>query len=628
MLRQSIAVFALAAAIAAQDFVFPVGFGNASGPPGSSYPVARAKDQNGNGFVDNEEIYAFATTLPTTDPSGTNFMTDGRYVFEDGNVVFYFTDSQDGQVLRCEDANHNGVIDPSEAAVFFHFGLSSSGGALYSPDTLAVYRDTVAGETRVYVALDNSSPSQLGFTRGIHRLVDGNGDGDAMDPGEQSLFVSSSMALTVPGISGPVTIGNDYWKQVRVLPGGKVVAYAQGLGIDGVLVPNSNPPVYTYAVQPEMNCWYGFTDNNGTAVAEVWFNASTLNDFPVHPDFDDPRVPSTATFPNWDVQDAGAVARRINYQRFCDVVAGGGPAGEDVYYLSASYRTNTEGDVNLNGQSVAGLTYRVVDANANQVIDAGEISLYCNLSGQAHAGVQPISFVNQNQVSIATLSGSTWAFSSSSTGSVNFVWENGGTNDGVVSMVDSNSNGVIDVGECFMPYATPQGSGGYLPPFHSFYGPYFTSMAAIGDLVMPGPFGAGIQTVGDACASPTTGMKAVMEVWNGIPQVGNTALEVGCIRGLPSLPGFLMGDLSLAPTPLNLGALGLSPDCNSYLSLPTPVGLTFGDANGTHTFNAQIPNNTAYIGVNLAFQMALLDPGSGTPVTYVVSNAMVLTVQP
>ena len=43
-----------------------------------------------------------------------------------------------------------------------------------------------------------------------------------------------------------------------------------------------------------------------------------------------------------------------------------------------------------------------------------------------------------------------------------------------------------------------------------------------------------------------------------------------------------------------------------------PVGLTFGAANGTHTFNSQIPNNTTYIGVNLAFQMVrTVQPGPG-----------------
>lgn len=619
MQRIPLVSIALASTLAAQDFVFPVGFGNASGPPNSSYPAARAKDQNGDGVIAPEEIYAFCTTLPTQAGSGTNFMVAGRYLFENGNVVFYLCDSEDGQVLRCEDSNHNGVIDPAEATVFFRFGPSASNGPLFSPDTVAVYRDTTTTphQTRVYVALDNTQPSSLGFTHGIHRLVDLNDDGDASDPGEQSMFVDSTMNLQVPGLNGPVTISRDFWSEVRVLPGGKVIAYARGLPITG--------PVYV--VQPEMNCWYGFTDNNGTAVPEVWFNASTLNDLPVHPDFDDPRAPSTSLFPNWDVQDASVPDVRVNYARFCDVVAGGGPNGEDVYYLGSSYRTNVEGDINLNGQQIAGLIYRVVDADGDQVIDPGEINLYFNVSGQTYNGVPPISFDNHNQVQITSIVGRTWAFSASPSGSVNFLWENGGTNDGVVSMIDSNGNGVIDQGEAFMPYATPQGTGGYLPPFHPSFGPYFTSLVGVGDNDMPGPFGAGITTIGDACPS-TTGVKPVMEIWNGIPQLGNLALEVGCIRGLPNLPAFVMGDVSLRPTPLALGPIGLGVQCMSYLNNPVPVAFTFGDNDGTHRFNTQIPNNTAYINVNLYYQMALLEPTVTTPVTYIVTNAIGYNIQP
>lgn len=623
MHRITLAVISLAAATAAQDFVFPLGYGHASGPPGSSYPAARAKDQNGDGVIAPEEIYAFCTTLPTQASSGDNFMVDGRYVWENGNIVFYFTDSEDGLVVRGEDSNHNGVIDPAEANIFFRFG-PRTGTSGHGPDTLGVYRDTAAGQTRVYVATD--VPGTVGHGVGIHRLVDSNGDGDALDPGEHSPFVNSSMNLTVPGLNGPVTISRDYWNQVRVLPGGKVIAFAKGLPLTGVLIPNTNPPQYTYTVQPEMNCWYGFTDNNGTAVPEVWFNASALNDLAVHADFDDPRGPTTALFPNWDIQDISTPGVRNNWARFCDVVAGGGPNGEDVYYLGSSYRTNVEGDINLNGESIAGLIYRVVDTDADQVIDQGEISLYFNLSGSTYNNVPPITFDNHNQVTITNIQGRTWGFGTSPSGSVNLLWENGGTNDGVVSMVDANANGVVDQGEAFMPYATPQGTGGYLPPFHPTFGPYLTSLICVGDLEMPGPFGDGFTLVGDACPS-TTGEKPVMEAWNGIPQIGNLALEIGCIRGLPNLPAFLMGDLSLRATPLALAGL-LGNGCFSYLNNPVPVALTFGDNDGTHRFNTQIPNVTAYVGVNLYYQMALLDPAVSTPVTYVVSNALGMTIQP
>lgn len=625
MQRTLLALVALASAATAQDFVLPLGFGSAGGPPTSSFPIARAKDQNRDGVVSSNEIYAFATTLPTTAASGVSFMTDGRVVLENGEAAFYFTDSEDGQVLRCVDGNHNGVIDPNEAVVFFRFGTASAGASLFAPDTLGVHRDTALNQTRVYVALDNSAASSLGFTKGIHRLVDQNGDGDAMDSGEQSLFVSGSMGLTVPGLTGPVAITRDFWKMVRVLPGGKVIAWASGATVNGTLVPNSNPPVYNYTYQPEMNCWYGFTDNNGVAVPEVWFNASILNNLPVHPDFDDPRGPTTSLFPNWDIQSASAPGRRNNYARFCDVVANGGPNGEPVYYLASSYRPTVEGDLNLNGQPISGLVYRVVDLNQNQIIDPGEIRLFCNVSGNTYAGVAPISFPNHNQIPVTSFSGFTYGFSTSSTGSVNILWDNGGVNKGIVSLVDGNGNGVIEQGEAYTSYATPSG---YLPPFNATQGPFLDDFVALGNNLIPGPFGAGIEPVGDGCLSTTTGMRPVMDAWNGIPQVGNLGFEIGALRGVPFLPAFAMGDFSLAPSPLNLSIYGMAASCFSYLATPNSVGFVLADAQGVLRQGAGIPNDPGFIGVQLAFQFLIFDPAAPTPLSYVVSNAMRLTIQP
>ena len=50
-------------------------------------------------------------------------------------------------------------------------------------------------------------------------------DGDASDPGESSPFVAGSMALQVAGNTGPVTITRDFWRMLRVLPGGKLIAF-------------------------------------------------------------------------------------------------------------------------------------------------------------------------------------------------------------------------------------------------------------------------------------------------------------------------------------------------------------------------------------------------------------------
>ncbi|MCA8966937.1 MAG: hypothetical protein KDC48_18800, partial [Planctomycetes bacterium] len=559
-------LLALASAAAAQDFVLPTGYASASGPPLDNYPAARAKDANFDGIILPEEIHAFATVLPTQAPSGVNFMTDCQMVVENGEPVFYFTDSEDGQVVRCRDDNHNGVIDANEAGVFFRFGLNSAGtGGLFAPDTLGVYRDPATNTTRVYAALDSFNAT---YGRGIYRLVDLNGDGDAMDNGESGLFVAASLGLSVPGVSGPVSITRDFWSQVRVLPGGKVVAYASGAAVNGVLVPNSNPPVYDYStnIQPEMNCWYGFTDNNGTAVPEVFFNASTLNDLPLNPAFDDPRVPSTSAFPNWDIQVLAQTAQRRCFTRWMDVVPNGGPNGEPVYYFAASYNTLGLGDINLNGQQIGGLVYRAVDSNNNQVIDVGELSLYCNVSTQTYAGVAPISFVNTvANLPVTQFVDRTWGFSADLSGGVHFIYANGGTNEAVISAIDANQNGVIDQGELTMPFYTPTDALGYLSPFAQALGPYFDDFQALPNLLLPGPFPAGVTPIGNGCVSPTSGKEVLMDAFFGGPTVGNANFEVASIRGVPSLPVFPVADFVLAPTPLNLSVFGLPTGCFSYL---------------------------------------------------------------
>lgn len=621
-------LFLLATVAVAQDFILPTGFANAGGPPASNFPAARAKDANGDGIVAPEELHAFLTTLPTQAPTGTNFMTDCRMVVEDGEPVFYFTDSEDGQVLRCRDDNHNGVIDPAEAHVFFRFGLSNSGTGFFAPDAVGVYRDPITNQTRVYAAIDSANAS---FVRGIYRLIDNNNNGDAMDVGESSLFVSGTMGLQVAGLTGPVTITRDYWSQVRVIPGGKVVAWASGGAVNGTLIPNSNPPAYDYsaAIQPEMNCWYAFTDTNGVATAEVFMNPSSLNSLPTYAMFDDPRTATTNQFPNWDIQVLAQTAQRRCYARWMDSVAGAGPNGADVYYFAASYNTLGQGNVNLNGQPIAGLIYRAIDANFNQAIDAGEMSLYANISGQTYAGVAPVDFINtQSNLPISLLSDRTWGFSTDSSGGVHFIYANGGTYEAVVSLIDQNFSGVIDQGEAVMPYYTPTGAGGYLPPFALALGPYFDDFQALPRFSLPGPMPAGVVPTGVGCVAPTTGREVVMDVFNGGPTVGNAMFEIAAIRGVPSMPVFPLVDIALSPAPLSLGVFGLPAACNGYLIAPISAGTVFADGYGVSRLAFPIPADPAFVGISLAFQFVLFDPLLSTAVPYVTTNALQVTIQP
>ncbi|MEY4672708.1 MAG: hypothetical protein RL148_492 [Planctomycetota bacterium] len=623
MLRTTLAVLSVAASLAAQDHYFPLGFANAGGPPTANYPVARIKDNNMDGVaMVPEELHAFLTTCFHT-TGGTCFMTDGDWTVENGEPAFYFTDSEQGRVVRGSDSNHNGVLDASEVVEFFYFGTSSTGAGLFAPDTLGVYRDPVTNQTRVYVALDNSTASSLGFTRGIHRLVDLNNDGDAKDPGEQSLFVASSLGLQVPGATGPVTISRDFWRQVRVLPTGKVLAFAQGASLTGVVDPTTG--LATYTIQPDMNAWYGFTDNNGVAVPEVWFNGSTLNNLPRHPDF------ASGVFPSWDIQHivvTGASPRRSHFGRFVNIAPANDPAQPHIYYIGASYRTSSEGDFNLNGQNIGGLIYRVVDANRNGTIDTGELSLYSNISGQVHAGVQPVTFTNLvNATTISTINSSTWGMSATTDGGVHFLFDNGGPNDAVVSIFDTNTNGVIDQGEVAMRHYTAQFGGTYPSPYNATNGPFLGSMASAADGVMPGPFRAGILPIGDGCATPTRGLKVVMDAWMGSPQVGNNSFTVGAIRGLELRPAFVLAAFNALAAPQDLTPLGL-PGCFNYLVNPQTVGFVLGDSLGRALQPVSIPNNPALAGLSVVFQVAVADGSNQARVPFYTTNALQVTIQP
>jgi hypothetical protein len=611
MIRFPFVAFVVAAAAAAQDHYIPLGFASAAGPPAASYSVMRAKDQNQDGRIQNSELSAFLTTCFHTS-GGTCFMTDAQAVVENGEVAFYFTDSEQGRVIRGVDLDHDGQLSAGEVTEFFFFGIRTSPATavnLLAPDTLAVYRDQANNRTIVYVGLDNTAPSTLGFTHGIYRLVDLDGNGDAKGVGESSLFAATSMGMQVPGTSGPVTVNVDFIRLLRVLPGGKLVAFAQGRAV--------NPATPT--IQPDQNVFYGFTDSNGTATAEVWFNSSTLNALPRHPDF------ANGTFPNWDTYDPSTVPPTQNcFARFV-AVSPHGFLGLPVYYIGSSYGVSDPTDFNVNGQHIAGLVYRVLDLNNNQVIDPGELTLWANISGTTYNGVAPVTYTNiLSSLPVSTIDRRWWGMSATDDGAVSFTYDSGSVHTAVVSMHDNNFDGMIDNSEIAMTWVDDV----HPFPLNSTLGGFYDDFMSLQDGTMPGPFPTGVTTVGDGCTAPGRGLKPVMDVWNGGPRVGNTAFRLGPIRLVPSALAFVLADFSAAPSPVPLGPLGLSPACFSYLQSPVTLALLLADANGRAQLPVAIPNNAGLAGLSLFFQAAAFDPTSTQPLPFYTTNALHLVVQP
>jgi hypothetical protein len=645
MTRLPSAILLLAATAVAQDHIFTLGFANATGPTGitpSSHPSARIKDNDLDGAITvPTELHTFLSTCYHT-TAGTCFMTDVRAVVTNGEYEFFFTDSEQGRVVRGVDSNHNGVLDrgedtngngvldagedangngrlETEVSEFFYFGIRTTAGAvnLLAPDTLGVYRDNVSGQTRVYAAIDN--PSNLGYARGIHKLVDLNGDGDAKDAGESSLFVNSTIPLTTPGLG---TALPNFWQQVRILPGGKIIGFASGL-------------TYTATTaRTNENAFYGFTDNGGATAAtvELWFNCSQLNSLPIHPDF------ANGTFPVWDIDYLnGTTPTRRTFARWLSVAENGGTAGVvPAYYIASSYTWGTIqappsfGDINVNGQHVSGLIYRVNDINNNQTIDAGELSLWCNLSGATVGTVPAVTFQNaQSGVTIPTLNDRTWSVDATKDGAFHFVYANGGGADAVVTMKDGNFNDVIDTGEIAMTYYTSAPGGTFPPPFNPTLGPFFSNgHASLSDGTMPGPFATGLSVTGDGCVLPSTNFKGLMDAWGGSPQQGNAAFKVGTIRGVAGFPAIMTLDGALQPFPIPLSGVGFPNGCSLYGFNPQIFGFAFGDGQGRAIFGAGIPANPGLIGQTAVFQGALLDIASPAAIQWHTTNALLVTIQP
>ncbi len=107
-----------------------------------------------------------------------------------------FGEPINGLIFRCEDSNLDGDANDVGEVVTFYDGSSSTS----APE---VFEKVIGLSTQggwLYVCELNASSSPV-----YHRLRDNNGDNDAMDPGEQELFIWSGFLPNPPfsGTSSP-----------------------------------------------------------------------------------------------------------------------------------------------------------------------------------------------------------------------------------------------------------------------------------------------------------------------------------------------------------------------------------------------------------------------------------------
>ena len=149
-MQRTLACAALVAAVSAQDHVITLGHSAQSGNNLQSFPAARAKDANFDGAVTvPTELTPFLSRCYTTrnysasEPYPKCFYTDVRYAIENGEPVFYFSESEEGRIVRGADANHDGVLQDPEVTEFYMFGTR------FAPDCIGAWRDSANNRTIV-----------------------------------------------------------------------------------------------------------------------------------------------------------------------------------------------------------------------------------------------------------------------------------------------------------------------------------------------------------------------------------------------------------------------------------------------------------------------------------------------
>lgn len=128
-------------------------------------------------------------------------------------------------------------------------------------------------------------------------------------------------------------------------------------------------------------------------------------------------------------------------------------------------------------------------------------------------------------------------------------------------------------------------------------------------------FSAGERTyVGVGCAGTGGSVPVVTSSW---PFLGNLQLAVHTAGAPPGLLTVLFGSLGLSPSAIPFGA-----GCTIYLdpSSAVSVGVAVASPGGTSSFVFSVPASPSFVGVNIAYESLVLDPGA--PLGLTLSNAV------
>ncbi len=160
--------------------------------------IYRTRDLNGDGDADDAgEAWVF---FDAANASGLPSPTNAVYtIFQAADGYVYYGDGGSHAVYRLRDVNGDGdAQDPGEASIWFSEADNYHGFIVTNPNGL--YQDS-AGATYVVHVGTSSLPDA------IFRTVDLNGDGDANDQDEATLWMDTQNLLTSSSAFSLVFIG-------------------------------------------------------------------------------------------------------------------------------------------------------------------------------------------------------------------------------------------------------------------------------------------------------------------------------------------------------------------------------------------------------------------------------------
>ena len=291
----------------------------------------RFSDVDGDGkFQGTEEITKLVK------PETVDRATQLRVRLEDGWPTAYWIRETQDLLIRAVDANGDGQFEAAEQTVF----RDASDGDLIRQSLALAEDGAVWWSAGIVIAYPGT---------GLHRSIDLNGDGDALDAGESVQFfngVDPFFALNDRG-AAPV----DTWNISEIAAAGNgVIGYATG----------DDHAAYRFE---DLNDDGDLTD---PAEAILFLNAAGARpDLPQNPDFESGLLPSL------ELKEPGWFAFLTN-------IGTGVEDGELVTYLgTATSYLEDDKYTNVDGEIVNFLIFRCVDGNGDRdANDAGEVTLF------------------------------------------------------------------------------------------------------------------------------------------------------------------------------------------------------------------------------------------------------------